>query len=358
MTQLNRLRESMAKHDVATLLVTDLVNIAWLTGFTGSFARVLVTQDQCVFITDGRYKIQAAEQVQNAEIRTWSAPVEREQFFYEQVTSLGTKTLTFEATNLTVAVAESLGKKLVGIEFVPGPDLFGGLRMVKTPEEIAEIESACALTDHTFEHLLRLIQPGVRELDIELDMELYVRRQGAVMAFSPIVVSGANSARPHGKATEKALELGDFLTMDFGARVNGYNADLTRTVVVGKATDEHRRIYNAVLEAQLAAIQVIRPGVAACEADAAARAVLKKYDLEQYFTHGLGHGLGRLVHDTGSMGATSKDVFALNQVWTVEPGVYIDGFGGCRIEDDVVVTENGCRILNKSTKELLELPQV
>ena len=158
------------------------------------------------------------------------------------------------------------------------------------------------------------------EYDLQLELEFYLRRAGAAIAFEPIVVSGERSARPHGKASEKTLEVGDFVTMDFGARVDGYNADLTRTVVVGEATDRHREVYEAVLRAERAAIDAMRPGVRAADVDALARTVLDEKGLAQYFGHGLGHGLGRHVHDGGRMNATSEDVLAVGQVWTVEPG--------------------------------------
>jgi Xaa-Pro aminopeptidase len=224
--------------------------------------------------------------------------------------------------------------------------------MVKTSEEITKMRAACALADACYTHVLRMIQVGVTEYDIALDIEFYFRRHGAELAFSPIVVSGERSARPHGIPSEKKLEKGDFVTMDFGAKLDGYCSDLTRTVVVGEATDRHKDVYEAVLAAQMAAIEGIKPGMQTKDVDAIARELLAEKDLAQFFGHGLGHGLGSVVHDVGRMGPSATDVVEKGQVWTMEPGVYIPGFGGVRIEDDVVVTETGCEVLTHSPKHL------
>ena len=247
-------------------------------------------------------------------------------------------------------------ENLDAIELVPSPDLFSALRLVKSESEIALIRRSCSLADACFDRVKRLIQPGVTEMEIALEIEFYFRKQGAEIAFPSIVVSGERSARPHGKPSDKPLEVGDFVTMDFGSKLDGYCSDITRTVVVGEASDRHREIYGLVLESQLEALRTIRAGVQAKDVDAAARKVLAKGDLAQYFTHGLGHGLGRVVHDTGRLSATSTDVVEVGQIWTIEPGVYIPGFGGVRIEDDILITADGIEILTHSPKDLLVLP--
>lgn len=353
MTNLDLVRGAISAVGIPALLVTDPTNIAWLTGFTGTFARVIVTPTDALFITDSRYTIQADEQVTIMRRVSFASPKSGDEFLAENVAALGVTKLGFESGSVTYAQWQTLTRVLSAVELVSAPDVFGKLRQVKNADEIAAIRRACGVSDAAFDHIVRMIQPGVSELDIELDLEFFMRRQGAGVAFPSIVVSGENSARPHGHATEKKLEVGDFVTLDFGARVDGYNSDMTRTVVVGQASDRHREIYNLVLEAQLAAIDAIRPGVRAEDIDAIARKVMG--DHAKYFGHGLGHGLGRLVHDSGRLGVRSEDVVEVGQVWTVEPGIYIPGFGGCRIEDDVVVTETGVEILNRSTKDLLVL---
>lgn len=356
-TNLDRLRDSMARKGIEALLVADPTNVGWLTGFTGSFARVLVTQTDVRFITDSRYTLQAKEQVPSLPLASFSSPTNGDVFVGEQAREMGLSRLGFESATTTYATYETMAAKMQSISLTPAPDLFGELRMVKTNSEVAAIRKACAIADACFGHLTRLIQPGLTEYDLQLELEFYLRRAGAGIAFEPIVVSGERSARPHGKASEKALEVGDFVTMDFGAQVDGYNSDLTRTIVVGEVTDRHREVYGQVLLAEMAALEFMKPGVKASEVDALARKILDEKGFAQYFGHGLGHGLGRVVHDGGRMNATSEDVLAPGQVWTVEPGVYIPGFGGVRIEDDVVVTQDGIEILTSSPKELLVLPQ-
>ncbi len=354
MDPLALLREAMARDGVDAILISDPQSVAWLTGFSGSFGQSIVTPRDARFLTDSRYTLQASEEVKSMPSLSFSSPVQGHEFIAAQAREMGLTRLGFEAESVPYATYEKWAGAMGGIELVPAPDLVGGLRMVKSPEEVAKIRAACALADAAFERVVRLIQPGVTEFDIGLEIEFFFRRQGAEVAFPPVVASGLRSARPHGRASEKRLDLGDFVTMDFGARLDGYNSDITRTVVVGEPTDRHREVYSRVLEAQLASLDAMRPGVPARDIDAHARRVLG--DFAPYFGHGLGHGLGRLVHDSGRMNASSKAILAPGQVWTVEPGVYIDGFGGVRIEDDVVVTEDGIEVLTHSPKDLMALP--
>jgi len=355
MSKLEQIRSAMAEKGLPALLVSDLTNVGWLTGFTGTAGRVLVTPNEALFITDSRYGIQARSEVLDMPSASFASPTDGDEFLREKALELGVGELGFESGIVTYAGYEKLKDKMADIELVPAPDFFGKLRMVKSAEELAKIEEACAVADTTFTYMLNRIQVGRSEWDINMDLEFFIRRQGLGLAFPPIVVSGVNSARPHGKATQKIVEDGDFITMDFGAEVNNYCSDLTRTVVAGKASERSREVYDQVLKAQLAAIEAMRPGAAARDVDALSRTVLGKKELDKFFGHGLGHGLGRVVHDTGRMNSTSEDVLAPGQVWTVEPGVYIEGFGGVRIEDDLVITEDGNRVLTKSPKELIEL---
>jgi Xaa-Pro aminopeptidase len=200
-----------------------------------------------------------------------------------------------------------------------------------------------------------MMQPGVSEYDIQLDLEFFIKRQGAEVAFAPTVVSGPNSAKPHGKAGERKLEVGDFVTLDLGAKKDGYCSDITRTFVIGEASERHKEVYGQVLAAQVAAIEALKVGTPANEPDSLSRSILAEKGLDQYFGHGLGHGLGRAVHDYGGLAPSSKDTIEAGQVWTVEPGVYIEGFGGVRIEDDVHVTAEGPQILTHFPKELMVL---
>ena len=352
-TNLCRLRDQMEEKGVGALLVSDLLNVQWLTGFTGSSGYALVTTREAVFLTDSRYTIQANEEVKGFEVVWFQRPKTFEEFLSEQCARVGVGSLAFE-TSVSYATWQAWTEK-VPVKWTASPDVLKPLRMVKTAEEVAKIKAACAITDACLEHLVRMMQPGVSEYDIQLDLEFFLRRQGAEIAFDPIVVSGANSARPHGSATEKTLEVGDFVTLDLGAKKDGYCSDITRTFVIGEASDRHREVYGQVLKAQLAAVEAVRAGVSAFEPDRLAREILDEKGLAKHFGHGLGHGLGRAVHDYGALSPASKDTIEVGQVWTIEPGVYIEGFGGVRIEDDVHVTPNGAEVLTHFPKELMVL---
>ena len=346
----------MAQDGIPAMLVSDPVNVGWLTGFSGTFGRAIVTPTDAIFITDSRYTIQASEEVKDMPVVWFASPVNGDDFVASKAIEFGITKLGFEAATTYYSQWQQTVGKFGSIELVPVDDILSEIRMVKSADEISLIKAACGIADAGFEHIIRMIQPGVTEMDICLDLEFFMRRQGAEIAFPSIVVSGNRSARPHGKPSEKKLEVGDFVTMDFGARVSGYNSDITRTVVVGEATDRHYEVYNAVLEAQLGALATIRAGVLAKDVDGVAREILGKYDLAKYFGHGLGHGLGRVVHDGGRLSPSSTTLIEPGQIWTIEPGVYIEGFGGVRIEDDVLITETGIEVLTHSTKEMLILP--
>jgi Xaa-Pro aminopeptidase len=355
-TNLERLQKLLVEREIPGMIVSALHNVHWLTGFSGSAGTVFVTPRDALFLTDGRYTLQARDEVKDMESSTTTTERPLAAQIKERAEADGASRLAFEGENLTYANYESWCDKLAPIQLFSVKDVCGELGMVKTPDEIARIREACALTDACFEHVIRKVQVGVRELDISLDIEFFFKRQGAGLAFDPIVVSGERSALPHGTPTEKKLEAGDFVTMDFGAKVKGYCADITRTVVVAKASDRHLEIYDLLLRSQLAAIAEVRPGAAASHVDKVPRDILAEKDLAKYFTHGLGHGLGGIVHAAGRLHVTSETVLEANQVWTIEPGVYIEGFGGARIEDDVLVTEGGCEVLTHSPKELLVVP--
>ncbi len=354
MSTLDRLRAAMAARSIPAILVSDLTNVTWLTGFSGSFGTAVVTESDAVFITDSRYRVQAADQVKNMAVETYASPVKLVDFIKHNLGRLSVGKLAFEPQNATYLTYEQWRDGL-GVELVSMGDVISPLRKVKTPEEVAKIREACAIADACFTHVQRMIQPGVSEYDLALDMEFFMRRQGAEVAFDIIAASGWRGSLPHGRASEKIVEKGDLITFDFGAKKNGYNSDITRTVAVGEPDARQREVYDQVLKAQLAALEMMRPGVRAHDVDARAREVFDEKSMASAFGHGLGHGLGLLVHDAGRLASGSDDVLEPGQVWTVEPGAYFDGWGGVRIEDDVVVTETGIEILTHSPKELIIL---
>ncbi|MCB0825849.1 MAG: aminopeptidase P family protein [Armatimonadetes bacterium] len=351
MSNVKRLRNAMSTKGVDAILVTDMTNIRWLSGFTGSSAVCLVTAKDAIFITDSRYTIQAGQQVSEMDVKSFGSPKTLDEFITDEAKACGVSELHFESS-VTFSTYEARKNAMPDITWKPAPELIRELRMIKTPDEITKIKDACKLADALMEHIQRMLKIGVSEYDICLDIEFFYRRNGAQLAFDPIVVSGPNSARPHGVPGERKLQAGDFLTIDCGANLNGYNSDITRSFVVGEPTPRHEEVYNQVLKAEVECCKALQVGKTGVEIDALARQILDEKDLAQYFGHGLGHGLGLNVHDPGGLSPRSKETMAPGMVFTVEPGVYIEGFGGVRIEDDVLVTENGPEILTHFPKEL------
>jgi len=337
------------------VLINSPANLYYLTGFTGSFGALLITPDAERFLTGGIYATQAQSEIPDIPIVLNPTLQEFNATLTEVVRELGARTLGVESGN-SVAGLQVLRKaaRKAGVRVLPIGAPVEKLRRVKDDYEIARVRDAAALADATFQHIQRLFQPEVAEWDIAMEIDFYMRRQGAYPAFDTIAVSGERTALPHGKPTERRLQKGDFVTVDFGARLNGYCSDLTRTVVIGKASAEQRKLYYAVLEALERCIAAIKPGKQGKQIDALARQVLERYGLADYFGHGLGHSLGILVHDGSGLSFRDKTPLEAGMVLTVEPGVYVPGFGGVRIEQDVVVTETGCEVLTHAPVELME----
>ncbi|MBL8087206.1 MAG: aminopeptidase P family protein [Chthonomonas sp.] len=352
MNQIDRIQRRLLDLDAPAALIVDPVHVQWATGFSGSSGAVIVSEAGSAFVTDSRYGVQAHEEVTGCSITIFQTPKTLYQVVADELKSLGVSALIVE-DSMSLAALYGWQNALQGVELTPTKDMLAPLAMIKTSEEVAIIEEACKVADACFDHVRRMIQVGVSEIDIAIDIDFYMRRQGARSSFETIAVSGPNSAKPHGKPTERKLQPGDFLTLDFGAMVQNYCSDMTRTLMIGEPTPRHLQIYNRVLESQVAAIEAIAPGANGKEVDGLVRTILDKDDFAKYFGHGLGHGLGRRVHDPGALSMTRDQPIEVGQVWTVEPGVYIEGFGGVRIEDDVVVTPEGCRVLTHSPKELI-----
>jgi len=339
--------------------ITRVSNVAYITGFEHLFddeeAHVaLVTSDSAVLFTDSRYS--EAAQVA-AEATPWEIVVVRDEIRRAVCTrarELSAARLCVESS-IAHSAFEAYSAAFDGaVEAVS--DWVETIRCVKQPEEIDRIATAQRLTDRAFEHIVGVVAPGSSERDIALEIEFFMRREGSDgVAFSPIVASGPNSAMPHAKVTDRVLERGDFVKMDFGARVDGYCADMTRTVVLGPASERQREIYDAVLAANTAGIAAVRPGASGKAVDGAARAIIDARGFGGYFTHGLGHGVGMDVHEQPRVGPRAAETLQAGSVVTIEPGIYIGGYGGVRIEDLVVVEEGGPRVLTTSPKSLIEV---
>ncbi|MFO7546931.1 MAG: Xaa-Pro peptidase family protein [Trueperaceae bacterium] len=344
MTALDRLRSTLAQHGADAMLVTTPENVRYLSSFASpEDAVVLVTPERAVLLTDGRYTAQAAEQS--------SIPVEIVQGLDLAAAerSKGLR-LAVESDHLTLkrhrTLCDALGNEPIVLDGVMNP-----LRVVKTAEEIDRLRQAAQVTDVAYEAALAMLRPGVREVEVALEMERVMRLEGAEgSGFDIIVASGVRGAMPHGVASNKVIESGELVTLDFGAIVDGYHADMTRTVAVGEVGAEERRMYDAVLEAQEAAVAAVAPGRVGRDLDAVARDILTRHGLGEYFAHSLGHGTGLHIHEDPRLSNRSDDVLAPGMIVTIEPGVYIPGFTGLRIEDLLVVTESGHEVLSKSPK--------
>ncbi|BDG36745.1 M24 family metallopeptidase [Saccharococcus caldoxylosilyticus] len=353
MEKLEKLRALFDEHDIDGLLVTNPYNRRYITGFTGTAGVAVISRDKAVFITDFRYVEQASQQVKGFEIVQHTGPIVDEAA--KQVARLGIQKLGFEQEDVSYATFKAY-ESAVKAELVPTSHVIEKLRLIKSESEIKILKEAAEIADAAFEHILSFIRPGVKEIDVANELELFMRKQGATSSsFDIIVASGYRSALPHGVATEKSIEKGELVTLDFGAYYKGYCSDITRTIAVGAISEELKTIYDIVLQAQLRGMEGIKPGMTGKEADALTRDYISEKGYGEYFGHSTGHGIGLEIHEGPALSVRSDVVLAPGMVVTVEPGIYIPGLGGVRIEDDTVVTENGNESLTHSPKELIIL---
>jgi Xaa-Pro aminopeptidase len=356
-TRLQRLQEELPKHKLDAILVGHLPNIRYLCGFSGSAGLLVVSDSDIQFFTEGRYTAQARDEVKGVRIRIQKG----KSAFAAAIDWLAkrkrVKRLGIEAAHMTVADREALGKRVGrGTRIVNAPPLVERMRMVKSEDEIAKIRAACHLGAQLLDTLTEALLPGRSESQVAGQLELAARNAGAEqMAFTTIIASGKRSALPHGRASGAAIPGQGFVVCDFGVILSGYCSDMTRTLHVGRPSTEARRVYEAVREAQQAAVVAVRPGKTVGEVDAAARKWLHKRGLGKYFTHSTGHGLGLEIHEPPRVAASQTELLRPGMVITIEPGVYLPGKFGVRIEDTVVVTQTGCEILTTCSKELLSV---
>ena len=344
MTRIQRLQEQIQQG--GGFYITSRANIFYYSGFTSADASLLITKNRAVIITDSRYITQAKTEAPDFEFYNISRGLHG---LLEGLEKIG-----YEEDYLSVSSFHELEMAAQETEFYAAGDIISKPRRVKEPEEIEKIRRAEELGDAAFSHVLKLMKPGISEREVAFEIETYMRKNGASgTSFETIVASGARSALPHATAGDKIIETGDFVTMDFGCVLDGYCSDMTRTLVIGKADNRHKEIYDAVLRAQEAALDLIKEGVLCSKVDAAARGVLKSAGLENYFLHSLGHSVGIEIHERPNFSPKSLDVVECGNVITVEPGVYIEGFGGVRIEDVVAITPKNVENLTKSAKELI-----
>jgi len=356
--RLRELQSSLPQHGLDLVLVTHLPNIRYLCGFTGSAAALIVGDRGGMLFTDGRYITQAKDEVKGTKIKiVRSSPTVAAAEWLASAKRRFISRLGIEADFMAAGMRDRLKSVLKGrIRICFAPPLIERARMVKDAEEIQRIRSAVEMGAGLFRVALKQIRPGRKEVRVAAAMEYAARCAGAEgMSFSTIIGSGARSAVVHGRASEAVIPRQGFVVCDFGVILAGYCSDRTRTVHVGRPPHAARQIYEAVLEAQQAALDAIRPGVTAGEVDAAARHVLRKWKLARYFTHSTGHGLGLEVHEAPRIAAAQTQKLEPGMVITVEPGAYIPGKWGVRIEDVVVVNASGCEVLAPRDKELIAI---
>ena len=352
MKRIERLRQELEKLGLDAFLVQQPENRRYLTGFTGSAGTVIVTAEAALLLVDFRYTEQAGKQAPGFEVVQIKDALEKElPPFLER---LGGKRWGFESAFVTVAQYEKLRPtfEAAGIALEGVENLVERLRAVKDEEELALLRQAIRLTDEAFAHFLEWVRPGVSESEAAWEIEKYIREHGGEgLAFPTIVGSGPNGAMPHHQAGERLLQPGEPIVVDMGAVCGGYHADMTRTIVLGEPDDQFWSIYNLVKEAQERAEAGIRAGMPCAEADRLAREVIEAAGYGERFGHGLGHGVGLGTHEPLRLSALSTDTLPAGATVTVEPGIYLPGWGGVRIEDVVWVQENGVEVLTRSTKE-------
>jgi Xaa-Pro aminopeptidase len=358
--RIGQLRRKLTRAGLSGLLVTHLPDIRYLCGFTGSSAALGVTRRAVRMFTDGRYAAQASEEVHGAQVQivSGSPAVSAVEWLAAQS---GAQTAAFDPAWTTVA---ELGRWKAAVPShlrrsfltpLPAP-LVERLRLVKDEDELTLMAEGALSGCELFEQILTFIRPGLKEIEVAAELEYQARRLGAeAMSFETIVASGIRSALPHGRATSTPLPRRGFLTLDFGIILGGYCSDMTRTVYLGKPGKKERVAYEAVLEAQEAAIEAVRPGASCWEVDEAARSVLRTAGLAEAFSHSTGHGVGLEIHESPRIGAGQKTRLLAGMVVTIEPGIYLSGKFGIRIEDMVAVTRTGCQVLTPAPKALIEL---
>ena len=351
-----RLLGELRRHGLEALVVTNATNIRYLTGFTGSNGTVVVTNEATTLITDSRYTERAAEEIAAAQAET-GIDVVLHIAAGASTASVGdlvtsARTIGLEAHDLSWAAATKLQEQLT-TERVKGTNgLVEGLRQAKSDGEIERMTTAAGIADEALQEVIDGGILGRTEREVQRSLDSRAVDLGADGAsFDTIVASGPNSSRPHHEASDRTIVAGDLVIIDFGAEVEGYRSDMTRSFILGGPTDQQQRMLDAVMEAQSAGVETVRPDVVTSEIDAACRAVLADHDLAEYFTHGTGHGVGLDIHEAPSVSSTSTATLAPGHVVTVEPGVYIPDVGGVRWEDTVVVTMDGAKALTNSPKQ-------
>ncbi|KAF1292287.1 peptidase M24 [Enterococcus sp. CU9D] len=354
MLRVENLRKAMKKEQVDGFLVTSPYNLRYLTNFTGTTGLAVITLDKAFFVTDFRYTEQAAAQAQGFEIIKNVGPI------FDEVAKLCAQEelngLAFEENHVSFAEYSVLEEIIEETPLIPISGMIENLREVKDEEEIAITQKACAIADQGFDYVLKTIKPGMTEIEVANQLDFYMRSLGASgVSFDTIVASGLRSAMPHGVASEKVIEQGDLITLDFGCYYQGYVSDMTRTFAIGDPGEKLREIYQVVLEAQLKVLEAAKPGLTGIQLDAVARDHITAAGYGEAFGHSTGHGIGLEIHEGPNVSFRADKQFVPGNIITDEPGIYLPGIGGVRIEDDLLITPDGNQVLTHAPKELIIL---
>jgi Xaa-Pro aminopeptidase len=355
--RIKMLSGEMEHAGLTSLLISGEANVTYLSGFSGEASSLLITPNHAVMITDYRYEERVRQECPQLDLEVRDRNLENlGQCLARLLGAAKASGLGFESGLISHALYEELAQSLGAENLRPTGGLVEGLRMIKQPGEVEALRRAANLGDAAFEYILGRLAPGRSELELAFELDQFLRKQSKEdIAFATILISGPKTAQPHGVPGERRLRAGDFITMDFGARRQGYCSDMTRTVALGSTDERQREVYQAVLDAQTAAVRAARPGIKASGLNQVAREVIAQAGYLDYTGDGLGHGIGLQVHEQPYMRAACRERLAAGMAVTIEPGIYIPGWGGVRIEDTVLIKEQGCEALTHSPKELLTL---
>lgn len=352
--RVDALRERLAGFGIDGMLVTKMQNRMYLSGFTGSAGALVIGREGQCLVTDFRYAEQAGMQAKGFSVVIHGAGGFHKTVM-EEARRLGVTRLGFEAQDLSVDEFSGYEAEAAGLTLVATKGVVEKMRSVKDAAELEKLRHVCRLTDRLFDHILGILKPGMAERSLAAEIDIWMIRNGMSPSFGTIVASGARGALPHGRASEKPIEEGDLVTMDFGGYFDYYTSDMTRTVCVGKADSKQKEIYDIVLDAQMAGVDAAQAGLKGREVDSVARKMIESKGYGQYFGHGLGHGVGLEVHEEPRFSVTDENTMEPGMVLSVEPGIYVPGWGGVRIEDLVVITDKQAEVLYKAPKNLIEL---
>lgn len=357
MSRIDRLLEKLKKEKIEGMLLVTDANIRYLTGYTGSDSFVIITEKDKYFITDGRYVEQAEKECPDFKVVNWRQISTRiSESIREIIKDSKIQNLGFEKNHITYEFYSNLTEDAKKVQFIPTKGVVESIRYIKDNDEIKSIRKACEISENSLSKALDFIKPGVTEKEITAELEYNIKKQGADgVGFKTILISGKRTSLLHGIPSDKAIAYGDFITIDFGAKYDGYICDMTRTFVVGKASEEQRKVYQTIQDALKSATDSIKAKVSSKIPCEKAKEIVEKSGYLNHYYPNLGHGVGLILHEEPFMGPASEYTLEENCVITVEPGIYIPDWGGVRIEDMVLVTEEGFEILTKSSKDLIVL---